>query len=154
MGRQLSIYSGGQTGVDRAALDAAIECGLWHGGWCPQGRLAEDGIIPRKYRLKETREDDYEVRTELNVNQTNGTLILIDQDMDEGTELTMEICESFQRPYLISNIDLISLEDLESWVDEYQITSLNIAGPRESSEPGIYSKAVKKLTELLGQLTA
>ncbi len=154
MGRQLSIYSGGQTGVDRAALDAAIECGLWHGGWCPQGRLAEDGVIPRKYRLKETRESDYEIRTELNIKSTDGTLILVDQEMDEGTEITMEICEAFQKPYLISNVELISIEDLESWIDEFRITKLNIAGPREGSEPGIYEKAVKILTELLEQLTA
>src|SRR5688572_12994856 len=85
------IVSGGQTGVDRGALDAAIALGIEHGGWCPRGRLAEDGQIPRRYQLTETKTSKYRERTERNVLDSDGTLILFRALLSGGTELTRRL---------------------------------------------------------------
>ena len=89
------IISGGQTGVDRAALDAALEYNFPCGGWCPKGRLAEDGIISQKYPLKETESSEYEVRTKLNVRGSDGTLILTWGKPTGGTTLTVEFAKQY-----------------------------------------------------------
>src|ERR1051325_10056938 len=94
----MKIISGGQTGVDRAALDVALELEIECGGYCPKGRRSEDGIIPEKYPLTETSTREYAERTELNVKTADGTLVLIDNQADRGTSLTIELCNRHKKP--------------------------------------------------------
>jgi len=146
----LRIYSGGQTGVDRAALDVAIELGLEHGGWCPQGRKAEDGAIHPKYRLREAGDREYSTRTRLNVQDTDGTLILHRGELEGGTELTAQIAGQMRKPLLVVDIEHpVDAGTLKEWLGHNRIATLNIAGPRESKHPGIYQQAVALLHRLL-----
>jgi len=143
------IVSGGQTGVDRGALDAAKALGIPHGGWCPRGRLAEDGTIPLAYELRETPSSDYPVRTEQNVIDSDGTLIFFRDRLFGGTELTRRLCVKHGRPVLA--IDLAGDVDAKSvyrWIDEHAIRVLNVAGPRESSAPGIGEDAMRMMCQL------
>lgn len=150
MSRLVRIVSGGQTGVDRAALDAAIALGLPHGGWCPAGRRAEDGPISRKYLLRETRSPKYGVRTRRNVRDSDGTLILHRGELSGGTELTRRIAIELNRPLLIIDLDAPpELELVRRWIEEQEIRVLNVAGPRESSSPGIGQSAFSFLSGLL-----
>jgi len=136
------IVSGGQTGVDRGALDAAIELGIEHGGWCPRGRIAEDGRISAKYRLRETETSDYPVRTELNVLNSDGTLILFRHRLAGGTELTRRLTAKCGKPCLLVNLGKKADPLLvRQWIVENEIRVLNVAGPRESSCPGIRQAA-------------
>lgn len=155
--RQLKkIVSGGQTGVDRAALDVAVFLDIEHGGWCPLGRRAEDGPIPENYQLTETQARDYAIRTEKNVTDSDGTLILYRQRTTGGTELTRRLAQKWDRPLLC--IDLDELEsgaqevlqaNFQDWLNQHAIQVLNVAGPRESSCPGISQLAERILVELL-----
>jgi hypothetical protein len=132
------VVSGGQTGVDRGALDAAIEAGLAHGGWCPRGRLSEDGVIPARYDLLETDSAEYPVRTERNVLDSDGTLILYAKKLQGGTELTYRLARKHGKPHL--RVDLMGDTDpayVRQWLRQHRIEVLNVAGPRESSRPGI-----------------
>ena len=144
-----TIISGGQTGVDRAALDIALKLKITCGGWCPKGRLAEDGIIEPRYPLKESFSIKAEIRTKLNVLDATGTLIFIKGDeMDKGTLLTIEMCKMYKKPYLVLNIndqkmDMLSI--FNTWITKFKIGILNIAGPRESSSPGIYTSSFNLL---------
>ncbi|MBC8868949.1 MAG: putative molybdenum carrier protein [Planctomycetes bacterium] len=136
------IVSGGQTGVDRAALDAAIALDLKHGGWCPRGRLAEDGRIPKRYRLNETESPEYPVRTEQNVVDSDGTLILYRNRLVGGTELTRRFARKHNKPCCL--VDLGQSPDIQrvrQWLADHSIEVLNVAGPRESSSPGIGREA-------------
>jgi hypothetical protein len=136
--RPAKIVSGGQSGVDRAALDAAIELGIPHGGWCPRGRLAEDGPIPARYALQETDSPEYPVRTQQNVIDADATLILCRGEPAGGTDLTRRLAQRHRRPYLV--VDLTGAADeraVRRWLDEHDVDVLNIAGPRESQMPGI-----------------
>jgi len=99
------IVSGAQTGVDRAGLDAAMKLGVATGGWCPAGRLAEDGTIPEKYALTETESADYKVRTEWNVRDSDATLILNLGPLEGGTALTTELAKQHKKPCLIVRLD-------------------------------------------------
>ena len=144
------ICSGGQSGVDRAALDAARSLNIEHGGWCPKGRKAEDGTINPSYSLTETDSSDYLVRTRFNVRDSDGTLILYSSDLEGGTKYTYEYAHKIKKPVLL--INLITSPDLKTvlnWVLENKITILNIAGPRESKVPGIYIKTKKLISELI-----
>lgn len=144
------IVSGGQTGVDRAALDIAIELGIEHGGWCPKGRIAEDGRIPSLYQLRETNVPEYSVRTERNVIDSDGTLILYQAKLQGGTLLTQRLAKSHGKPLAIVRLDLpIDIRTIQQWLSEYQIESLNVAGPRESSRPGIGPLAANALRRIL-----
>jgi Predicted Rossmann fold nucleotide-binding protein involved in DNA uptake len=144
------IISGGQTGVDRAALDIAIELGIVHGGWCPRGRRAEDGCIPPGYRLRETNVTDYAERTRRNVEEADGTLILNQGELQGGTEFTAQYAALLQKPLLIVDLDqACSPDTLRNWLAVHQIHILNIAGPRESKSPGIYQKSMNRLRMLL-----
>src|SRR5438067_6879001 len=132
------IMSGGQTGVDRAALDVALEHGFACGGWCPKGRHAEDGPIPDCYPLQETPWEGYPQRTEWNVRDSDGTLILTRGEADRGTALTERLAKTQSKPCLV--VDLAQPWDVEAvrqWIETNHIATLNIAGPRESSSPGI-----------------
>lgn len=136
------IVSGGQTGVDRAALDTTIELGIAHGGWCPRGRKAEDGKIAMHYRLRETPSADYKQRTEWNVRDSDGTLILTHGTPSGGTALTVRFAEALGKPCLVLDLDAApSAQDVTQWVETNAIEVLNIAGPRESGRPGIYHRA-------------
>jgi hypothetical protein len=175
------IVSGGQTGVDRAALDIALERGLSCGGWCPPGRAAEDGRIPDRYPLAETPADTspeapavpHSLRTEWNVRDSDGTLVLvmgqaasrssgpnsISRDAppvltagpaDRGTALTLRVAERLGKPHL--QLDLTaapSAAAVRDWAEAHNVHVLNVAGPRESSSPGIGERARLFLRELL-----
>jgi hypothetical protein len=148
--RPAKIVSGGQTGVDRAALDVAIALGVPHGGWCPKGRLAEDGTIGRQYQLVETDSPDYAQRTELNVLDSDATLILCRGEPTGGTELTRRLAERHRKPHLV--IDLLQPIDwpaVRAWVAQRGTGTLNVGGPRESQCPGIHGQAAKFLRQML-----
>lgn len=143
------IVSGGQTGVDRAALDAAIACGLEHGGWCPKGRRAEDGRIPQYYRLDETPRADYRQRTEWNVRDSDATLIIVRDVLKGGTLYTLKYAVHHRRPVFIAGLSCpVSLPALCSWIDGCGIAVLNVAGPREGPDPAIHRES-KMLVEML-----
>lgn len=138
----MKIISGGQTGVDRAALDAAILAGLEHGGWCPNGRLAEDGIIPEKYKLQETASSVYRQRTKQNVLESDGTLILTFGELTGGSLTTLAFAEKFHRPALVLDLNgdrEDNLLALTQWLKNNEIETMNVAGPREGRYIGIYS---------------
>ena len=137
----MKIVSGGQTGVDRAALDFAIRNGIEHGGWCPRGRLAEDGQIPDMYLLRPTASDDYSERTERNVIESDATLIITrDLELIGGTALTHRIALQHNQPVLVvseNDAQMTYLARLEAFFKAHCIRTLNVAGPRESEAPGI-----------------
>ncbi len=140
------IISGGQSGVDRAALDFALENGIECGGHCPKGRIAEDGYIDTKYPLQETISSNYSVRTRRNVACSDGTIILIINKMDRGTIITKQIARKTGKPVISLNLDAPQKpEILSNWMKENNIGTVNIAGPRESFSPGIYLKALEFL---------
>jgi hypothetical protein len=150
--RPARIVSGGQTGVDRGALDAAIALGIPHGGWCPLGRLAEDGRVPDRYRLKETDSPEYPVRTERNVLDSDATLILCRGLPAGGTELTRHLARQHGRPWLVVDLDRPpELDAVRRWLATHRPKTLNVAGPRESQSPGIAADAAAFLTRLLGE---
>jgi len=137
------IVSGGQTGVDRAALDVAIFLGIEHGGWCPADRRSEDGAVPQRYQLKETDQRNYTFRTEKNVVDSDGTLVLYCHNLSGGTALTCRLAYKHRRPLL--SIDLVDDESHQEaqsnkvvqWLMAENISVLNVAGPRESSHEHI-----------------
>ena len=147
------LVSGGQTGVDRAALDAAIEAGIGCGGWCPRGRRAEDGIIPKRYPLEKTIGSDYFERTRRNVEDSSGTLILVPGEPNGGTLATLKHARRIGKPDLF--IDPAEpnkerrLVSIIEWLDAHRIRGLNVAGPRESGRPGIYDDAHALIARLL-----
>jgi hypothetical protein len=147
---QIKIISGGQTGVDRAALDAAIELQLPMGGWCPKGRKAEDGIIEQNYSLVETPLEKYEQRTEWNVRDSDMTLILSWGEPKGGTKYTITMAEKFKKPLCIVDMqDPLPIEKIVAWIKSHNPRILNVAGPREDSQSTIYSPAKKFLLKLL-----
>ncbi len=150
----LKIVSGGQSGVDRAALDFALQYGILCGGWCPKGRKAEDGRIDEKYPLKETVDDNYNTRTKLNVEHSDGTLIFFKKMPDKGTLLTIKFTEEFNKPVLKVNLSHDQKQNLQlmnAWLQAHNFKTLNIAGPRESNNPGIYNDSLGFLEQLLKQ---
>ena len=140
----IKIISGGQTGTDRAALDYALAYGIPCGGFCPKGRLAEDGRIPEKYPLMECESTDYAVRTVLNVELSTGTLLFFSRSCpDQGTELTRREVLRLKKPLYEIEIDQqksIPKQPFKQWLTENNISILNVAGPRESNCPGIYKR--------------
>ena len=147
------IISGGQTGADRAALDVAIELGIPHGGWIPKGRKTEDGRLPDEYRLLETTGIDYAQRTELNVVDSDGTLIISHGKLTGGSALTQELARKHRQPCLHIDLDYVSnskaVEIIGSWLDAREIKTLNVAGPRASKDPKIYEAAREVLRTVI-----
>ncbi len=145
----MTIISGGQTGVDRGALDAAIEQGIPHRGWCPKGRKAEDGIIPARYNMYETTGWQYWIRTEKNVLDSDGTLVFPGKNKSKGTSLTIRLARKHGKPLAVVSLNSPdAAETVRAWIAANNIRTLNVAGPRESGEPGISLKT----RELLGSL--
>lgn len=146
------IISGGQSGVDRAALDVAMELGIPYGGWCPKGRRADDGIIPAKYSLLETTSTDYKDRTEKNVTESDGTLILTYGPFTGGPTFTVRVAKKLNRPYYIADLAFSDdVNHVQTWFRRHKIKIINIAGPRESKVPGIHELAYIFLKKLLGK---
>lgn len=143
------IVSGGQTGVDRAALDWALRHRIAHGGWCPKGRRAVDGIIPAIYRLRETDTVAYARRTRLNVRDSDATLILNAGDLTQGTLLTWRCAVKLGRPHRIATLEDADPQTIGDWLATGDFETLNIAGPREENRPGIYARALALLEGIL-----
>lgn len=144
------LISGGQTGVDRAALDVALEFGIRCGGWCPRGRKAEDGPIDRKYPLWETPSAQYAVRTEWNVRVGDATLILTIGLPTGGTALTKSLADDFGKPCLVVDLDQpAETATVHHWLAKHAVNVVNVAGPRESTSPGIYRQSQTYLRGLL-----
>ncbi len=139
--RPVEIRSGGQTGVDRAALDFALARGLPHGGWCPRGRRAEDGVIPARYRLRETASAAYEERTRRNVRDSDATVIFSPgRALAGGTRLTREIARALDRPLLhltAAGAVARAAARLRAFIRRHRVRRLNVAGPRASETPGL-----------------
>lgn len=151
----LKIVSGGQTGVDRAALDAAMTLSLPCGGWCPKGRKSEQGTIPSNYPLQETASADYRQRTEWNVRDSDGTLIIVNAPPSGGTQLTIDMAQQQQKPYYIVQLNRELSEQqitFYHWLNQHKIAILNIAGPRASQDITIYQQSHQLLTHWLATI--
>ena len=146
------IISGGQTGADRAALDAAIELGIACGGWCPKGRASEDGPIPDHYLLTATPSSDPTQRTEWNVRDADATLIIARGKLTDGTRLTQRLARSLEKPCLVvKDAQETSAARIRAWIQEHQVNVLNVAGPRDSNDPQIYDLARQLLSTALAR---
>ncbi|MCO6512663.1 MAG: putative molybdenum carrier protein [Aridibacter famidurans] len=148
------VVSGGQTGADRAGLDAAIELGLETGGWVPRGRLAEDGAIPESYSsLRETDSAHYPERTALNVRDSDCTVIVSQGELTGGSLLTLEIARQYGKPAIHIDLSSETLEEavirLRDWLARNGSRVMNIAGPRASSDPEIYAMTRRLIADAL-----
>ena len=147
------IISGGQTGVDRGALDAALAAGFSCGGWCPQGKRAEDGKIPDRYPLEETRSAHYLDRTHRNVEDSDGTLIIARVPLLGGTRATARFAEHIKKPSLVLDPDRHTTERMFEttlgWLSDHSIQTLNVAGPRASSGWGMQTVAEQLVAGLI-----
>lgn len=172
---RLKIISGGQTGVDRGALDAAITAGVAHGGFCPRGRRAEDQVIPSAYMLTEAPTEAYPARTEMNIRLAHGTLILVRSQTGvratPGTRLTLSLCQSLGKPLYVADLrqgqhvaEVVAwieklardLEVPDGWlpgiVEPTDELIINVAGSRESKMPGIHDETVDFVGKMISQL--
>ncbi len=149
----MKIVSGAQTGVDRAALDAAMESGVDVGGWCPEGRLAEDGTIPGRYPVRELPGSGYSERTKRNVIDSDGTVIIYFASPSGGTEQTIAFCIGEKKPYVLIDAEELTVErasgKIQTFIDQYSISILNVAGPRAGGEPRAYGYARKVIFSVL-----
>lgn len=153
--RPVTILSGGQAGVDRGALDAALELGNPCCGWCPRGRAAEDGPIPARYPLTEA-EGGYAERTRRNVEEADGTLVLHRGPLSEGTLLTLEICRELGKPVCLvdanaSSPEMAAVEAMD-FIERHGIERLNVAGPRRSHWTQSYHYAFDAVHALIVML--
>jgi hypothetical protein len=147
------VISGGQTGVDRAALDVALEFGIPCGGWCPKGRKAEDGPIDKRYPLQETASTRYRIRTEKNVIESDGTLMLTWALPKGGTALTIKFAQRHKKPYCIVDLSVGGDPNtVKEWAKINRIRVLNVAGPAQSDAFEIYGRAVTFLKSVLNRL--
>ncbi|KTD08536.1 putative molybdenum carrier protein [Legionella jamestowniensis] len=151
------IVSGGQTGVDQAALFVAKEMGIEIGGWCPKGGLDENNVNVLKQfpALKEATTNNPDERTLLNIRDSDGTLIIVPswplpERIKDGTRLTIKDTKLQKKPHLIINLNNKNeiVQTIQAWISEYAIRVLNIGGPRESNSPGIYQEACKLLRKV------
>ena len=136
------IISGGQTGADQGALDAAIKYSFPHGGWIPKGRMTEDGRLPDNYKLEEMPTSSYSKRTEQNITDSDGTVIISHGKLTGGSKLTKKLAEKHKRPFLHINFDetpaFLAASEINAWINENNIEILNVAGSRASKDPKIY----------------
>ena len=150
--KKLKIVSGGQTGVDRAALDAALEAGFPCGGWCPRGRRAEDGSIPERYPLQEV-DGGYLARTERNVLDSDATLIIHFGPLSGGTLRTLEFCRKHGRPCLQVDGEKLNpaeaSEQVLAFLESRDVQVLNVAGPRASGDARAWPFAHDLLSRVL-----
>jgi len=146
------IISGGQTGADQAALDAAIAWKIPYTGWIPKGRKTEAGKLADKYRLKETATDNYTERTGKNVCDADGTLIFSHGALKGGSKFTQEMAVKHKRPYLHMDLNLVhgfeAAREGHAWIVQNRIKTLNVAGSRASEDPAIYQAVLKIMTTL------
>lgn len=152
------LIAGGQTGADRGGLLAAMAVGIPHGGWCPKGRLAEDGIVPREFQLQETATSNYPDRTRRNVMEAGATLIFAPSPLVGGSRLTADAADLLGKPYL--HVDLRSalthtIEETAQFICEWladlptPVSVLNVAGIRESKAPGTQKLVQRVMTAVL-----
>jgi len=147
----LKIISGGQTGADRAALDAALAHGEAVGGWCPRGRMAEDGAIDDRYPLTETSRRDYAQRTRFNVRDSDATLIVARRPLTGGTALTERLALACGKPCLVVHPDDVPdvIAVCRNWMERHGVQILNVAGPRHSTASSAYSDTRRIMDALL-----
>ena len=154
----LKIISGGQTGVDRAALDVALKYRIKCGGWCPAGRLDESGKIPDRYPLKELKHGGNEERTLRNVHDSDGTVVIYFHELEGGTGYTVGCCIEDRQPYRLIDAARYSPEDaatlMVSFVYDHDVETLNLAGPRESEWAGGYAYAFRAVDIFVSRLRA
>ena len=162
MQRLCKVISGGQTGVDQAALRAAKDYGLKIGGWCPPGRGSETGVIPSEFPLQETPDDcssdapdiPRSQRTEWNVRDSDGTLVMrwSGCSASAGVAWTIECARRYQRPLLVCDLDdPDAKEKIEEWLPANAIATLNVAGPSETASPGVGAHAYQLLKQVFGE---
>ena len=150
------IVSGGQTGVDRAALDAALAAGFPCGGWVPGDRMAEDGVIPERYPLTPLPNGDYRQRTRLNVLDSDGTAIIYYETLKGGTRLTRNLCALLKRPHVLIDArrvteSTVAAELIGNFIDEHEIKVLNVAGPRLSGWKEGYAFAGAAMGDIIAK---
>ena len=166
------VISGGQTGVDQAALRAARDCGFEMGGWCPPGRMCEAGVIPAEFPLEETEQDrsldapdvPRSQRTEWNVRDSDGTLVIRSGEAslsdaatggaaDRGTDWAMQCAERYGRPLLICDVsDPNAKQKVQEWLKRIPIRVLSVGGPAENSSPGIGDRAYRLFRAVFEEL--
>ena len=151
--KALKIISGGQTGVDRAALDVALRHGIKCGGWCPAGRLDEFGKIPDCYPVQELQGGGFIERTLQNVKDSDGTVVIYPGELRGGTEQTIRFCVDLKRPHQLIDASEISAEGAANLIADFvrknKIGILNIAGPRQSEWPEGYDYVSRALSAFL-----
>jgi Circularly permutated YpsA SLOG family len=152
----VKIISGGQTGVDRAALDVALKHGIESGGWCPTGRLDEIGRIPDRYPVEELEDGGFIERTLQNIKDSDGTVIIYHGKLSGGTEQTLHFCVEQRRPHELIDASNVSTQKaaqlIADFVRENKIDILNVAGPRASEWPEGYDYAYRTLDSFLDAL--
>ena len=140
------IISGGQTGADQAALDAAIKLSIPHGGWIPKGRLTEAGPLSDRYNLIEMPTESYPDRTKKNIRESDGTLILSHGRLTGGSEYTKKWALKYDKPMLHTDLSsvtsFVATVQINNWIVDYDIKIMNVAGPRASKDSKIYQSTL------------
>ena len=147
------IISGGQTGADRAVLDFAIANNISYGGWLPKGRKTEDGTLDLRYHLQEMPTTDYPKRTEKNVLDADGTVIVSHGFLTGGSALTKELAKQHKKPWIHIDLKELTIKDaserLTGWLKSHEIKVLNVAGPRARKDPEIYEATLCLLEDIV-----